>query len=129
MKARKGSLADTIDALDKQTATFEGGTQSNFFGVPPSGKQPENLSSLNQHFNTTLTLADSADAAPTTQARAAHRELQEALGSLRSRWTKLRDEELPKLNAQLKSANLPLVDANQPPATQPSADADGDDEP
>jgi photosystem II stability/assembly factor-like uncharacterized protein len=128
-KAGKGAAANAIAALDKQAAEVEGGTQSVFFGLPPSGKQLETLSTLNQHFGTILAVADSADAAPTTQATAVYKELQDALESVFGRWTKLRNEEIPKLNAQLKSANLPQIDVNLAPANRPASDVDGDDEP
>jgi photosystem II stability/assembly factor-like uncharacterized protein len=128
-KAGKGALSNAIAALDKQAAELEGGTQSNFYGVPPSGRQAENLSTLNQHFGATLALADSADAAPTTQATAAYKELENALESLLGRWSKLRNDEIPALNTQLKNTNLPPVDPNQPPANKPAAEADGGDEP
>jgi len=128
-KAGKGAAANAIAVLDKQAAEVEGGTQSVFFGLPPSGKQLETLSTLNQHFGAILAVADSADAAPTTQATAVYKELEGALESLLGRWTKLRQEEIPSLNTLLKNANLPAVDPNLPPANRPSSDEDGDDEP
>jgi len=128
-KAGKGAAANAIAALDKQAAEIEGGTQSVFFGLPPSGKQPETLSTLNQHFGAILAVADSADAAPTTQANAVYKELEDALETLLRRWTKLRQEEIPSLNTLLKKANLPAIDLNLAPANRPSADEDGDDEP
>src|SRR5260370_25067112 len=69
-KAGQGALADAIANLDKKAAEIEGASQVAFFGLPPSGKQPENLSTLNQHFGGILAVADSADTAPTTQAAA-----------------------------------------------------------
>jgi len=128
-KAGKGVLVNANAALDKQAAELEGGAQRSFFGVPPSGKQPENLSTLNQHFGAVLAVGDSADAAPTTQATAVYKELGDALESLLSRWTKLRQDEIPNLNTLLKKANLPPIDPNMAPANRPSADEDGDDEP
>jgi photosystem II stability/assembly factor-like uncharacterized protein len=128
-KAGKGAAANAIAALDKQAAEIEGGTQSAFFGLPPSGKQLETLSTLNQHFGAILAVADSADAAPTAQATAVYKELEGALESLLSRWMKLRQEEIPSLNTLLKNANLPAIDPNLPPANRPSSDEDGDDEP
>ena len=81
-KAGKGALADAIAALDKQSAELEGATQSSFFGLPPGAKPPENFSSLNQHFGNILAVADSADAAPTTQATAVYKELERRLEKL-----------------------------------------------
>ena len=128
-KAGKGALADAITALDKQAAELEGAAQSNFFGLPPGAKQLENFSSLNQHFGGILSVADSADAAPTTQAAAVYRELQGDLEKLTARWTKIRQQDIPALNTELKKAGLTAVDPNKSPDATPSADADGDDEP
>jgi len=128
-KAGKGALADAIAALDKQAAELEGAAQSSFFGLPPGAKQPENFSSLNQHFGGTLAVADSADAAPTTQATAVYKELEEALEKLVARWTKIRQQVIPALNAELKRAGQVPVDPNKQPDGAPSAEADGDDEP
>jgi hypothetical protein len=127
-KAGKGALAEAIAALDKQAAELEGASQAAFFGLPPSGKQPENLSTLNQHFGGILAVADSADAAPTTQASVVYNELADSLRALVSRWQQLRDFELPSVNAELKKAGLAPVDPNKSSDT-PGADADGDDEP
>src|SRR2546429_8184889 len=128
-KAGKGPLADAIAALDKQAAELEGAAESNFFGLPPGAKQPENFSSLNQHFGGILSVADSADAAPTTQATAVYKELEDDLQKLVAQWTKIRQQDIAALNAELKKAGLAQIDANKSPDNAPSADADGDDEP
>jgi hypothetical protein len=128
-KAGKGALADAIATLDKQAAELEGAAQSNFYGLPPGAKQPENFSSLNQHFGGILAVADSSDASPTTQATAAYKELEEALEKLVARWTKIRQQDIAALNVELKKAGLAPVDPNKAPDAAPSADGDGDDEP
>src|SRR6266853_363091 len=128
-KAGKGAIAGAIAALDKQAAELEGAAQSNFFGLPPGAKQPENFSSLNQHFGGILSVSDSADAAPTTQATAVFTELKEALEKLVARWTKIRQQDIPALNAELQKAGLAPVDPNKAPDAAPSVDGDGDDEP
>jgi photosystem II stability/assembly factor-like uncharacterized protein len=128
-KAGKGALADAIAGLDKKCAELEGAAQSSFFGLPPSGKQPENFSTLNQRFSGILSIADSADAAPTTQATAVFSELRSALESLQSRSKKMKGEDVPALNKELKKAGLAEVDVNRPPSESPSANPDGDDEP
>jgi photosystem II stability/assembly factor-like uncharacterized protein len=129
VKAGKGALAGAIASLDKQAAELEGATQSSFFGLPPGAKQPENFSSLNQHFGGILAVADSADAAPTTQTTAVYRELQDAKDKLLARWTKIWQQDIASLNAELKKAGLAPVDPNKAPETAPAADADADDEP
>ncbi len=128
-KAGKGALADAMAALDKQAAELEGAAQSNFFGLPPGAKQPENFSSLNQHFGGILSVVDSADAAPTTQATAVYKELEDALGKLNARWTKIQQQDIAALNGELQKAGLAPVDPNRTPDAAPSADADADDEP
>jgi photosystem II stability/assembly factor-like uncharacterized protein len=127
--AGKGALADAIAALDKQAAELEGAAQSNFFGLPPGAKQPENFSSLNQHLAGILAVADSGDVAPTTQATVVYKELEEALGKLVARWTKIRQQDIPALNAELKKAGLAAVDPDKSVDEAPSANPDGDDEP
>ena len=128
-KAGKGALADRIAALDKKASEMEGAAVPSFFGLPPSGKRPENFSTLNQHFGNILAVADSADAAPTTQATAVYKELEDALEKLVGQWTKIRQEEIATLNGELKNASLAAVDPNRPPDAPPSDDPDGDDAP
>jgi photosystem II stability/assembly factor-like uncharacterized protein len=125
----KGPLADSLSALDKQAAELEGAAQAAFFGVSPSGKQPENLSTLNQHFGQLLNVVDSADAAPTTQASVVYLELQDALGSLLARWKKVRDSDVPALNASLKKTHLEELDPNKGSPAPSSGASDQDDEP
>jgi hypothetical protein len=84
---------------------------------------------LNQHFGGILAVADSADAAPTTQATAVYKELEEALEKLLARWAKIRQLDVAALNAELKKAGFAPVDPNKTPDATPSADTDGDDEP
>ncbi len=128
-KAGKSKLADAISALDKKAAELEGAAQSAFYGLPPRGKQPENFSTLNQHFAGMLAVADSADAAPTTQAASVFNELRAALASLISRWKEVKEQDIPALNKELKKAKLSEVDTSKPPSGNPSAASDGDDEP
>ncbi len=124
----KGAVADAIAALDKQAGELEGAARSNFFGLPPGAKQPENFSSLNQHFSGILSVADSADAAPTIQATTLYKELEEDLEKLVDRWTKIRQQDISALNAKLKKARLAPIDPGKSAET-PAADADGDDVP
>jgi hypothetical protein len=128
-KAGKGAVAEKIAALDKLAAEMEGAAQPIFFGLPPSGKRPENFSTLNQHFGNILAVADSADAAPTTQATAVYKELEEAMEKLVVRWGKIRQEEITVLNGELKKAGLAGVDPSRPPNGPPSDDSGGDDTP
>jgi hypothetical protein len=118
----KGTLADSLTALDKQAAQLEGASQGAFFGVPPSGKQPETLSTLNQHFGQLLTVVDSADAAPTTQASSVYLELEGSLEKLLAEWKKVRAA-LPTLNTSLATAHLEPLDLKRE-STAPSEDSE-----
>jgi hypothetical protein len=120
---------DSIHALDKQAAELEGSAQSAFFGLPSSAKQPENLSTLNQHFGALLSVADSADAAPTAQATAVYHELQKALETLVVQWKKIEQGDVPALNTLLKQSGLLAIDPTKVAAAQPTPAAEGDDEP
>jgi photosystem II stability/assembly factor-like uncharacterized protein len=129
-KAGKGKLADAIAALDKDAAQLEGGTREAFAGLPPAGKPPENLSTLNQHFAGLLNVVDTSDAAPTTQAAALFAELQVALQSLLARWQELKTRSIPALNQEAKALGFPPIDLRRAPSPaddEPSAS--GDDEP
>jgi photosystem II stability/assembly factor-like uncharacterized protein len=125
----KEKLAKELAALDKQCAELEGATQPSFNGVPPTGKQPENLSTLNQHFAAILAVADSADAAPTTQAVAAYQALEESAAPLRERWSALREREILDLNGELKKAGLNTIDPKKPLAVELGGASEGDDQP
>lgn len=127
--AGNSHLAKDLESLDKQCAELEGATQNPFYGLPPSGKRPENLSTLHQHFAGILGVADSADVAPTTQAEAAYRELDEGETALRKRWSAAKERDLLDLNAQLKKAGLPTIDPNKPLVDELGGSSDGDDEP
>jgi hypothetical protein len=118
-----------MDSLDRQCAELEGATQRSFLGLPPSGKQPENLSTLNQHYAAILGVADSADAAPTTQATAVEQELDEQAAKLRKQWIVLRETEIPALNKNLKKAGLPTIDPKKPLSEELGGASQGDDEP
>ena len=127
-KLGAGALADSITALNRKIAELQGGKESSFFGLPHNGKQPENFSTLNQHFGNLLSVADSADSAPTSQARGAYREEENALKELQKRWLAARSEDIPKLNTQLAQAGHAQIDLERPPSSQLSS-SDSDDEP
>jgi len=125
----KGKLADSLEDLDKQCASLAGATTSSFFGTPASGKQPENFSTLNQHFGQLLGIADSADASPTTQASKIYSDLAKDLDSLLKRWNDLKQNAVPKLSSELQKAGLPAIDSRKPLEHELDEAGDGDDEP
>jgi len=126
---RKEKLEKSLAALDAEVAELEGAEQHSFYGVPPSGKQPENFSTLNQHFSTMLSVADSSDGAPTTQALSAYQEVKQSEAALNDRWSKVREHEIPGLNKELKKAGLVPINPFKPLAEGLGGASDGDDEP
>jgi hypothetical protein len=127
--AESSSLSAPLSSIKKKVADLEGTAESSFFGLPPSGKRPENFSSLNQHFANLLAVADSADSAPTSQAQSAYREEVEALQTLQTQWIAIRNRDIPQLNSELVKAGKTLIDPDKPASSKAAAESDGDDEP
>ena len=125
----KEKLAKELAALDNRCAELEGATQPHFYGVPSNGKQQENFSALNQHFSMMLAVADSADAAPTSQATSAYQDLTQSAVALHERWSALREHEIGDLSRKLKKAGFSSLDPNKPFAGELGGASDGDDEP
>jgi hypothetical protein len=55
-------------------------------------------------------LMQAADAAPTSQVLAAVAERQKSLAALMGKWNALKTQDLAALNAQLKTAGLPVIE-------------------
>jgi photosystem II stability/assembly factor-like uncharacterized protein len=125
----KDKLVKGLAALDDQCGELEGATQRSFFGVPSSGKQPENFSTLNQHFAAILAVADSADAAPTTQATNAYQDLEQRETAIRRHWSAIRERDIPDLNKELAKAGFSPIDPKKPLEEELGGPSDGDDEP
>jgi len=123
----KGAVADAIAALDKQAGELEGAARSNFFGLPPGAKQPENFSSLNQHFSGILSVADSGRCGSHDPSNHSYKNWRRPRETRRS-LTKIRQQDISALNAKLKKARLAPIDPGKSAET-PAADADGDDVP
>jgi photosystem II stability/assembly factor-like uncharacterized protein len=127
--AGNSPLSGALSAVKKKVAELGGSAESGFFGVPASGKRPENFSTLNQHFGSLLAVADSADSAPTSQAQSAYHEEMEALKNLETQWTAIRDQDIAQLNAELAKAGKQPINPDKPASSQASNNGDGDDEP
>jgi photosystem II stability/assembly factor-like uncharacterized protein len=125
----KDKLVKNLSALDNQCAELEGAAGHSFYGVPSSGKPPENFSTLNQHFAAIFAVADSADAAPTTQAATAYQDLGQSETDLRRRWSAIRERDIPDLNKELSKAGVSPIDPKKPLTEELGRASDGDDEP
>jgi photosystem II stability/assembly factor-like uncharacterized protein len=127
-KAGKGPLGDSIAALDKKLEELEGARRQRFLGLPPAGKEKETLTALNQHYGSLLRVVDSADAAPTTQAMALHRELEAARTELLARWKEIQARDLPAMNQGLEKAGLSAVSAKAVSDTTRKDDSEEEDD-
>ena len=83
----------------------------------------------NQHFGQLLGIADSADAAPTSQASRAYAELSKELDLLLKRWNDLKQDSVPKLSSELQKAGLAAIDSSKPLDHEMSEAGGDDDEP
>jgi len=124
-----GELKIKLIDFDKQLAAIEGAAVPGFFGTPLAGKQPENFSTLNQRFGRILSIADSADVAPTPTSEALARELEGALKQSCDRWNDVKTSQVNVLNQLLGRAKLQKIDPNNRDGEAPSSEADGDDDP
>jgi hypothetical protein len=127
--AGNSPLSVSLSAVDKKVRELEGSAESSFFGVPASGKRPENFSTLNQHFGNLLAVADSADSAPSLQAQSAYREEVEALQNLQAKWTTIRTQDIAQLNSELAKVGKTPINPDKPSSAPARGDGEGDDEP
>lgn len=94
--------------LDKKLAGIEGaeGGFGASYLTSPSGR---GLVRLNEALNTLLSVADSADAAPTTQTVAMTVDVEKALGEQLAAWSEIQNKDVPGLNGALKNAGIPQL--------------------
>jgi len=119
-KAGKGALADAISALDKQAAELEVKPKQ-FLRLAARRQTAGEFLQLKPALRSLLSVADSADAAPQRKPPRFSGELEGDLEKLTARWTKIRQQDIPALNTELKKAGLAAVDPNKSPGAAPSA--------
>ncbi|MGC2694978.1 MAG: glycoside hydrolase, partial [Candidatus Angelobacter sp.] len=98
-----GETLTAIKALDQKLQALAGGATRK----PGAGTEPPTLSGLKTKFLTLFGVFQEADVTPSTQAVAAVADLQKQLPPLMERWNAIKSQDIPALNQQLKSANLP----------------------
>jgi photosystem II stability/assembly factor-like uncharacterized protein len=116
--AGSGAVANAIAAFDKKVETLAGA--SGGAGGPGGGGRggvaagTDTLGSVRTALLTLMNLLEAADVTPTAQATAAVANRRKAMAGLMAQWNALEKVDLPKLNAQLKQANLPEVKLEPP---------------
>jgi photosystem II stability/assembly factor-like uncharacterized protein len=98
-----GEALATVNALDKKLEALAGGATRR----PGPGTEPPTLGGLKTKFLTLFGVFQEADVAPSSQASAAVADLEKQLPPLMERWKAVQAQDIPTLNQQLKSANLP----------------------
>ncbi|MCU1331845.1 MAG: hypothetical protein JWM08_837, partial [Candidatus Angelobacter sp.] len=98
-----GEALATINALDKKLEALAGGATRR----PGPGTEPPTLGGLKTKFLTLFGVFQEADVAPSSQASAAVADLEKQLPPVMERWKVVQAQDIPALNQQLKSANLP----------------------
>jgi len=104
-----GALKDALDDFEKKAGSIDGtGRVSDvdiiYFSPSASRGGQETLAGLQTKLLYLMTLLQSADAKPTSQALAAVRQQQGSLKGLLGRWSDLRTRDLKKLNDGLRKA-------------------------
>jgi photosystem II stability/assembly factor-like uncharacterized protein len=117
-RAGQGPLTQTLADFDKKAAALEGGGGGmgqrgggggGGFG-PGAGGGQDTLAGISGSLSSLMGLLQGADAVPTSQALAAVTERRQALTNLMAKWNALKTQDVAKLNAQLKAANLPAIE-------------------
>jgi hypothetical protein len=101
--------AEGINALEKTLGALEGSAGG--FGVRTRN---DSFAALNTNLATVYEMADSADAAPTSQAVATFADLQQALALLLTKWNEVKTRDVPALNEKLRAANLRPIEVTGP---------------
>jgi hypothetical protein len=119
-KQATGSLADAISAFDKKVSAALGGGGGGPRGaasaVPTIGSVSGEISALYGE-------VDRADATPTLAQANALTATEKAFSEVMKQWAALKGTDLPALNQQLHTANLPEIHL-EPTAPTPSASED-----
>jgi len=112
-RAGQTGLSQTIEAFDRKAAGLEGGGLGQGMrggGGAFGGGGADTLAGISGSLSMLMNLLQGADAAPTTQATEAVAGARKSLADVLGRWKELRTGDLPKLNAQLKQAGLPIIE-------------------
>ena len=107
------AVQPAVTDLDKKLAGIEG-AEGGFGASYLTGPSGRGLVRLNDALNTLLSVADSADAAPTTQTVSMTADVEKVLGEQLAAWSEIQNKDLPALNATLKLAGVPPLSVSMP---------------
>jgi hypothetical protein len=115
---QSGKLAESIKALDQKVGAILRAPMP----TDPGSSEPT-LTRSNAAVGTLYESVGQADAAPTAAQKSAAVDTERDLSAVMKRWEDIKQSDLPALNRQLKSANLPEIHLeSKPPTGESQAD-------
>jgi hypothetical protein len=102
-KSVQGDVLAAVKALDEKLQPLAGGGGRR----PGAGTEPPSLGGMKTRYLALLNVFQEADVMPSFQAVAAVPGLEKDVIPLMERWNDIKTKDIPALNQQLKSANLP----------------------
>jgi photosystem II stability/assembly factor-like uncharacterized protein len=109
-RSQTQNIVNNIDALDRKIVSLAGGEQRRSDQTDASPNPT--LTRINGSLATLLTVVDSADAPPSTQAMQAFEDTQKSLDQLLATWQQIQQKELAQLNQLLRRAGLTAISIN-----------------
>ena len=106
-RAGQGATADALTAFEQKLSEIEGAAGG--FRGGGGGGGGSGVARLAGEFSSIMNLVDAVDAQPTAQAKAAAQALQGSLEQQLARWQTVKNDEVRKLNDQLRQAGLPQI--------------------
>lgn len=104
-KLSEGTLAAAVDQIDQKLQVLIGGGGRR----PGAGTDTPSLAGMRTRYVALFNVFQEADVAPSTQAAAAVKEIEQQLPPLMAKWQAIKSDDIPALNAQLKRSNLPEI--------------------
>jgi photosystem II stability/assembly factor-like uncharacterized protein len=123
-KLKEGTLAAAVDQADQKLQALLGGGGRR----PGPGTEAPTLAGMRTRYAALFNVFQEADVAPSTQAAAGVKEIEQQLPPLLARWQAFKTQDLTALNAQLKRSNLPEVKIDAEVATKAAASSQDKDE-
>jgi len=117
--SEKSDVAKTLDELNQKLGAIVASDSDGGFGLYGLAfpkKEPESLSKVASALNGLLSVVESADVGPSTDAVTAHEKWNKAAEAALARWADFQNKDLANANAVLQKANLKPVATTEMPA-------------
>lgn len=117
--SEKSNVAKALDELNQKLEVMiasDGDGGFGLYGLALPRKQLDSLTKVASALNSLLSIVESADVAPTTDAVTAHEKWDKAAEVALARWADFQNKDLANANAMLQRANLKPVTTTELPA-------------